>query len=69
MFAFIPSLTKGDFPLTELNSKQKEQKQRDELRTKEIQEKGYRIWRIWEDEIKQIDINNFKEAIENVTKN
>ncbi|MEK6882820.1 MAG: hypothetical protein AABY22_24570 [Nanoarchaeota archaeon] len=32
-------------------------------RTKELQEKGYRVIRLWEHEIKRIELNGFKERL------
>ncbi len=47
----------------ELTDKQKLQKERDNIRTKQLLEKGYKVIRIWENDIKKIDINDFKEIL------
>lgn len=47
----------------ELNKKQTEQKWRDEIRTKELIEKGFIVIRLWEREIKSMDLNNLKNRI------
>ena len=44
----------------ELNKKQKEQKERDIIRTKELIEKGYNVLRIWEKDIKKMNLNDFQ---------
>jgi hypothetical protein len=36
----------------------------DNIRTKELTEKGYKVIRLWESKIKQIDLNNFKELVQ-----
>jgi len=46
-----------------LNEKQKWKRRMDELRTKELIEKGFRILRLWGSEIKEISLGNFKEKI------
>lgn len=51
----------------DLTEKQKKQKKRDSARTKELIEKGYRVIRIWENEIRVMSINDFKEKIMEVT--
>ncbi len=38
---------------------------RDKLRTKELQEKGFRVIRIWEHEIKVMELNGFENKIKN----
>jgi G:T-mismatch repair DNA endonuclease (very short patch repair protein) len=47
----------------ELNEKQKQQKERDIIRTKELIEKGYKVLRLWENKIKQIDLEELKEVV------
>jgi len=42
------------------NTKTPEQKIRDKFRTKELKEKGYRVIRLWEHEIKKMELNEFK---------
>ncbi len=37
---------------------------RDKIRTEELVEKGFRVLRLWEVEIKKMDINNFQNKIE-----
>jgi len=51
------------FPTEKLNKKQLEQKQRDEFRNKELVEKGYNMLRLWENEIKVMNINQFNNRI------
>lgn len=69
---FIPSMNliiecDGDYwhgnPLKnkELAERQIKQRENDEIRTKELKEKGYRVIRLWENEIKQMNIEKFKE--------
>lgn len=48
------------FPQEKLNQKQMEQKERDAFRNKELKEKGYKVLRLWENEIREISINNFQ---------
>ena len=40
-----------------------EQVERDGIRTKELQDSGFRVIRLWEHEIKSIQINDLKELI------
>jgi G:T-mismatch repair DNA endonuclease (very short patch repair protein) len=40
----------------------KKQKRKDKLRTKELQEKGYNVIRLWGHEIKSMSLKNFKEG-------
>lgn len=47
-----------------MNPKQQGQTQRDEIRTKELIEKGFRVIRIWEHEIKTMEVNDLKEKLE-----
>lgn len=47
----------------QLNQRQKKQREMDELRTEELLERGYKVIRLWEDEIKFMDINQFKKKI------
>lgn len=42
---------------------QKEQINRDNIRTKELIRKGYKVLRIWETEIKEMTLNDFKEKM------
>lgn len=51
------------FKEEELNKRQREQKQRDEIRTKELKEKGYRVIRLWENDIKKMTLEDFKEIL------
>jgi len=39
----------------------------DHIRTKELIEKGFKVLRLWESEIKVMDLNKFKERLNNVT--
>lgn len=55
------------FNADKLNEKQIQQKQRDEIRTKELIEKGYRVIRLWEHEIKKMDSTELKVRIEGGT--
>lgn len=43
-----------------LNERQRWKINLDELRTKELIEKGYRVIRLWGSEIKEMNIENFK---------
>jgi very-short-patch-repair endonuclease len=36
---------------------------RDKIRTTELIAQGFKVLRLWEHEIKQMDLNKFKEAI------
>jgi very-short-patch-repair endonuclease len=47
----------------ELNKRQKQKRFNDDIRTKELLKKGYRVVRIWENEIKEMTLDNFKEKI------
>ncbi len=49
-----------------LNKRQKEQRERDDLRTKELLEKGYNVIRIWENEIKKMSVDDFKNKLEEI---
>jgi len=73
---FIPSLnlvieTDGDYwhgnpkmyPINKLNERQIGQRKRDISRTKELLEKGYKVIRIWENEVRKITLEDFKEKI------
>lgn len=51
----------------QLNQRQMEQRERDSARTRELIEKGYNVIRIWENEIRIMNINQFKEKIMEVT--
>jgi len=44
----------------ELNKKQKGQRERDVARNKELKEKGYRVIRLWDNEINKMDLNDFE---------
>ena len=52
----------------ELNEYQIKQRQKDELRSKQLLEKGYKIIRLWEHEINNMTIKQFEKKIENVNK-
>ncbi len=41
-----------------------EQIEKDKIRTQELTEQGFRVIRLWEHEIKAMDINDFKEKLE-----
>jgi hypothetical protein len=47
----------------ELNQFQLEHIERDKIRTKELQEKGFRVIRLWEHEIIPMELNEFKNNI------
>ena len=47
----------------ELTGKQKLQINRDNIRTKQLLEKGYKVIRVWENQIKKMELNDFKEMI------
>ena len=46
-----------------LTEKQLKQKEMDDLRTKELIEKGFNVIRIWENEIQKMSLEDFKEKI------
>ena len=46
------------------NNKVEEQIKEDKIRTKELQEKGYKVIRIWEHDIKKMEVNSFREKLE-----
>lgn len=46
-----------------INERQEKQIEKDNLRTQELQEKGYRVIRLWEHEIKSIDLENFQRML------
>ncbi|MFA6073997.1 MAG: NUMOD3 domain-containing DNA-binding protein [Candidatus Woesearchaeota archaeon] len=46
-----------------LNKRQIEQRERDELRNKQLTEKGYKVIRLWEHDIKRMELNNFESII------
>ncbi len=48
----------------DLDEKQRLQKERDTIRTKELIEQGFKILRLWEDEIKVMDLSEFKKKLE-----
>jgi len=43
----------------ELMERQKKQRENDKIRTKELEEKGYKVIRLWEQDIKQMDMKCF----------
>ncbi len=47
-----------------LTEKQKEQKIRDKLRTDQLTQQGYEVVRLWEDDIKDLDITKFEKIIQ-----
>jgi len=57
------------YPESQLNKRQREQRERDDSRTKELLEKGYNVIRIWENEIKQMSLKDFENKLMEVTKN
>ena len=48
----------------DLNKHQRSKKYRDNIRTKELKEKGFRVIRLWEYKIKYMKLNNFKQKLE-----
>lgn len=48
------------FKLEDLNPKQIEQKERDNIRNIEMKEKGYKVIRLWESEIKKMKLEDFE---------
>ncbi len=46
-----------------LNNYQFKQIEKDKLRTKELQEKGYKVIRLWEHDIKKMKLSNFKNSV------
>ena len=56
-----PEKFKGD----KLTEKMIKQREKDEIRTKELIKKGYNILRLWEYEIKAMDINEFNNKLAN----
>jgi len=48
------------------NNIQKEQIEKDKIRTKELIEKGYKVLRLWEDEIKVMNLNEFRNKLYNI---
>ncbi len=52
-------------PICDLKSHKnlKNQKERDKLRTKELQEKGFKVIRLWEHEIKVMELNDMKNVL------
>ena len=72
---FIPSLNlvieaDGDYwhanPIKYSNpsEQQKKQIEKDKIRTKELKEKGYQVLRLWENEIKDMSIDDFKNRLD-----
>lgn len=51
------------FPFNTLNKKQIEQKNRDEFRNKELIDKGYNLLRLWENEITNMNVQQFQNKI------
>ncbi len=47
-----------------LNERQRWKRSLDNVRTKELLEKGFKVLRLWEFEIKEMNINNFQNKIE-----
>lgn len=50
----------------DLSEKQKLQIERDNIRTKQLLEKGYKVIRIWENEIKKMNLNDFQEVLNGI---
>lgn len=46
-----------------LNKSQIKTKELDRIRTKELQEKGYKVLRLWESDIKKMNLEEFKERL------
>jgi G:T-mismatch repair DNA endonuclease (very short patch repair protein) len=46
-----------------LNKHQIEQREEDNIRTKELQEKGFRVLRLWESDIKKMSLKDFSKAL------
>lgn len=46
-----------------LNKHQVEQKERDNMRTNELQKKGFKVLRLWESDIKKMNVNDFIDKI------
>lgn len=46
-----------------LNNWQKEQIKKDKIRTQELKEKGFRVIRLWENKIKEMNLNGLKEVL------
>ncbi len=51
-----------------LNSSQIKQRAEDNLRTKELIEKGFKVLRLWESDIRKMTLNDFKKKIESLEK-
>ncbi len=51
------------YSIKQLNKRQKEQKERDNIRTKELIEKGYKVIRIWENEIREMTLEDLKSKL------
>lgn len=49
-----------------LNETQKKQMERDRLRNQQLNEKGYKVLRIWENEINKMTIDKFKEKLNEI---
>ena len=47
----------------QLNLRQTNQRYLDDCRTKELLEKGFKVMRIWECEIRKMDLNDFKQRL------
>jgi len=52
----------------ELTEWQKNQRWKDDIRTYELQTAGYKVLRLWEVDIKQMDLNSFKIILNNIIK-
>ena len=74
MDIFISSLnliieTDGDYwhgninKYPKLNKWQLEQREEDSIRTNELQEKGYNVLRLWECDIRKMDLNEFQKTL------
>lgn len=62
-FHMNPNIYSPEHKMFKNGMKAKDKWKLDKSRTKELIEKGYRVIRIWENEIKVMDINQFKEKI------
>ena len=49
----------------QLNEMQIKQQERDNVRTKELLEKGFKVLRLWESEIKEMTVDDFQNKIQN----
>ena len=62
-FHFNPNKYKKDSKIFKDGMIAQERWDLDKIRTQELQESGFRVIRLWEDEIRVIDLNNFKEIL------